>query len=146
MATEIKAIETLYAGYRMRSRLEARYAVLFDTLRLEWTYEPEGYWVNNQGYLPDFFFPKLEMWAEVKPTSEALYPVLPTLKAFIQGMHAPMVFLVGVPDNIGYVMMSPGRTQPKNSTFRFDRLRNKRQVEAAVIAARSARFGKNGKG
>ena len=37
----IKAIETQYKGYRFRSRLEARYAVMFDALGFEWQYEPE---------------------------------------------------------------------------------------------------------
>ena len=39
----LRAIETRYKGYRFRSRLEARYAVLFDSLKIEWEYEPEGY-------------------------------------------------------------------------------------------------------
>ena len=43
MSGTIKAIETRYAGYRFRSRLEARWAVFFDTLGLKWQYEPEGY-------------------------------------------------------------------------------------------------------
>lgn len=52
----IKAIETRYKGYRFRSRLEARYAVFFDRLGLEWEYEPEGYDLGELGwYLPDFF-------------------------------------------------------------------------------------------
>jgi hypothetical protein len=31
----VKAIETTYAGYRMRSRLEARWGIFFDTLGFE---------------------------------------------------------------------------------------------------------------
>jgi hypothetical protein len=38
-----KPIETLYRGYRFRSRLEARWAVFFDRARIPWRYEPEGY-------------------------------------------------------------------------------------------------------
>lgn len=38
----IKPIETRYAGCRFRSRLEARWAVFFDALKIEWEYEPEG--------------------------------------------------------------------------------------------------------
>lgn len=41
--TFIKAIETSYKGYRFRSRLEARWAVFFDALGIEWEYEKEGY-------------------------------------------------------------------------------------------------------
>lgn len=51
----IKAIETLYKGYRFRSRLEARWAVMFDTLGLRWFYEREGYELHGgKWYLPDF--------------------------------------------------------------------------------------------
>ena len=51
----IKAIETQYKGYRFRSRLEARWAVVFDALDLEWVYEPEGYDLGGGvKYLPDF--------------------------------------------------------------------------------------------
>lgn len=63
----IKAIETVYKGYRFRSRLEARYAVMFDALGFEWQYEPEGFDLGEMGcYLPDFFLPKLNVWIEIK--------------------------------------------------------------------------------
>jgi hypothetical protein len=76
----MKAIETEYKGYRFRSRLEARWAVFFDALEAEWTYEPEGYDLGAEGwYLPDFFlrmspewhrrqvYPTAGYWFEVKP-------------------------------------------------------------------------------
>ncbi|CUB58669.1 hypothetical protein BN2127_JRS10_04604 [Bacillus subtilis] len=51
----IKPIETIYKGYRFRSRLEARWAVFFDTLGIKWRYENEGYDLGKLGwYLPDF--------------------------------------------------------------------------------------------
>jgi hypothetical protein len=51
----IKAIETNYKGYRFRSRLEARWAVLFDSCGFAWEYEPEGFELDKLGrYLPDF--------------------------------------------------------------------------------------------
>lgn len=51
----IKPIETLYAGCRFRSRLEARWAVFFDSLHFKWEYEPQGYCVDGScAYLPDF--------------------------------------------------------------------------------------------
>lgn len=66
----IKAIETHYKGYRFRSRLEARWAVFFDDLRLRWEYETEGFDIDGTRYLPDFrvWTPQGEpMWYEVKP-------------------------------------------------------------------------------
>lgn len=73
----MKPIETEYAGYRFRSRLEARWAVFFDTADIEFRYEPEGFvlpwsltpaWSKTKTfrYLPDFYLPGLQMWAEVK--------------------------------------------------------------------------------
>ena len=44
---ELKAIQTEYKGYRFRSRLEARWAVLLDELGVKWEYEPEGYDLGN---------------------------------------------------------------------------------------------------
>jgi hypothetical protein len=63
----IKAIETQYKGYRFRSRLEARWAVFFDALCIEWQYEPEGFDMGGVLYLPDFFIPHLNSWIEIKP-------------------------------------------------------------------------------
>jgi hypothetical protein len=72
----INPIETHYAGCRFRSRLEARYAVFFDTLGIRWEYEREGYQVSDRlslldhdkdwCYLPDFWLPDHELHVEVK--------------------------------------------------------------------------------
>lgn len=68
----LKAIETRYKGYRFRSRLEARWAVFFDAIKIKWEYEVEGYKLPSGWYLPDFWLPKLKggCFAEVKPTTE----------------------------------------------------------------------------
>lgn len=55
----IKAIPTFYKGVYFRSRLEARWAVIFDRLGIDWHYETEGYDIQiDEGitirYLPDF--------------------------------------------------------------------------------------------
>ena len=56
----LNAIETRYDGYKFRSRLEARWAVFFHTLGIEYEYEPEGFELpNGQRYLPDF---KIKCW------------------------------------------------------------------------------------
>lgn len=72
----IKAIETHYKGYRFRSRLEARWAAFFDSLGIEYQYEPQGFeYSPGDGstfrYLPDFFLPASQTWVEVKGTDEA---------------------------------------------------------------------------
>lgn len=87
--SNIKAIETLYNGYRFRSRLEARWAVFFDTLGVEYKYEPEGFDLggcvlldhfgeniieytlgDDHWYLPDFYLPGQQCWIEIKPMAD----------------------------------------------------------------------------
>lgn len=67
----IQAIETVYNGYRFRSRLEARWAVFFDTLGIRYEYEKEGFELPSGRYLPDFWLPGLSVWVEIKPSREA---------------------------------------------------------------------------
>ena len=48
-------LETKYNGYKFRSRLEARWAVFFDVLRVKYEYEPQGFLLpSGKTYLPDF--------------------------------------------------------------------------------------------
>lgn len=68
----IKAIETVYKGYRFRSRLEARWAVFFDALGVPYEYEKEGYDLDGMWYLPDFWLPEQKCWVEIKPDSACL--------------------------------------------------------------------------
>lgn len=55
---------TDYNGIEMRSKLEAKYAELFDSLNIEWAYEAEGYkFSDGTCYLPDFYLPYVgEYW------------------------------------------------------------------------------------
>lgn len=73
--TEIRPIETIYNGYRFRSRLEAKWAVFFDSAGIEYEYEPQGYELpDGRKYLPDFYlinvYPRFSnyrgIWLEVK--------------------------------------------------------------------------------
>mgnify|MGYP003350141165 CR=1 FL=1 len=65
----MQPITTIYKGYRFRSRLEARWAVFFETLGLDWAYEPEGFDLGGTQYLPDFRVTAGEItyWYEIKP-------------------------------------------------------------------------------
>lgn len=68
MTGKIKAIETVYNGYKFRSRLEARWAVFFDSVGVRYEYEPEGYDLHYQGYyLPDFRLRDYKAIIEIKP-------------------------------------------------------------------------------
>lgn len=85
MTTSLKPIETRYKGYRFRSRLEARWAVFFDSLGLPYSYELEGFDLEGVWYLPDFMLPRgfeacpcedsdpdyfSPVWVEIKPASQ----------------------------------------------------------------------------
>lgn len=68
---EISAKPTRYKDTLFRSRLEARWAVFFDALSIEWQCEPEYDNVEFRGfripYKPDFYLPGRDLWIEVKP-------------------------------------------------------------------------------
>jgi hypothetical protein len=65
----MQAIDTFYSDHFFRSRLEARWAVYFDSLKQKWEYEPEGFVLENGvKYLPDFYIPELDTYVEVKPS------------------------------------------------------------------------------
>ena len=63
----IVALPTYYGGVKFKSALEARWAMYFDEISVEWRYEDEGYELPSGRYLPDFWLPVAGMHAEVKP-------------------------------------------------------------------------------
>jgi hypothetical protein len=102
--TKIKAIETRYKGYRFRSRLEARWAVFFDSIDIEWEYEPEGYDLgDNLYYLPDFYFPQIRMYGEVKPDHDIfeLYRAMFLCEELTRITGKACLFLFGQPKHAG---------------------------------------------
>lgn len=63
-----KPIETIWKGCRFRSRLEARWAVFFETLGVRWEYEAQGFELRDgTRYLPDFYLPDQKIYIEIKP-------------------------------------------------------------------------------
>ncbi len=64
--SSVEAIETEYGGTRYRSRLEARWAVLFDADSIAYQYEPDGFKLPSGWYLPDFWVPAWDCFFEVK--------------------------------------------------------------------------------
>jgi hypothetical protein len=65
-----KSMPTYYKGITFRSRLEARWAIIFDELGIAWEYEPEALSLDFCGstidYLPDFYLPKVDCFVEIK--------------------------------------------------------------------------------
>ena len=95
---DIKPIETEYKGYRFRSRLEARWAVFFDALGIKWEYEPEGYeFEDRTKYLPDFYFPSLDYYAEVKGKNNHLQDDIEKAEKFVQSSKKTLVILSQIP-------------------------------------------------
>lgn len=105
----INPIETYFAGHLFRSRLEARWATVFNDLGIRWEYEPQGFRVGEQQrpYLPDFLLPDIGWWVEVKGTSERLDMSLladavhPTKGIGPDGSHTNLLILGPVPDTRG---------------------------------------------
>lgn len=102
----MKAIETRYRGCRFRSRLEARWAVFFDALKIRWEYELEGYVLNDgTWYLPDFWLPTFAggMFVEVKPPGESFDKA----KQFCKDSGKSIWLAEGTPDVRAYIVADP---------------------------------------
>src|SRR3990167_3623627 len=67
--TKGMSIPTVYSNTQFRSRLEAKWAKFFDGMNMPWEYEPKTFKFKAPSvwYLPDFYLPSIEWWAEVKP-------------------------------------------------------------------------------
>lgn len=100
----MRAIQTHYRGCHFRSRLEARWAVFFSALGLEWDYEPEGFELASGRYLPDFHIKFRERcgntsdyWFEVKGDIKATTPH--EWRRMVEfGQHKDLIILDGTPD------------------------------------------------
>lgn len=137
----MQPIETQYKGYRFRSRLEARYAVMFDALDIKWDYELEGFHLpNGQRYLPDFFlhmseryqrrdlYPQSGYWVEIKgcrPTSLELYK---------------MQYLCANTKHHGYILSgSPGDTNPISISLHGERVKTEKEAAAYELICKGVK-------
>jgi hypothetical protein len=67
---DLKAKPTYFNGVAYRSRLEARWALFFTLMHAEFKYEPQHFDVGGgTNYLPDFYFPQLKTYVEIKPVA-----------------------------------------------------------------------------
>jgi hypothetical protein len=119
------ALNTWYRGAHMRSRLEARWAVFFDALGLQWQYEttfvplPDGH-----QYVPDFWLPEWGCFAECKPprgfTGDALFKAA---MCVVNMNCAGILYLEGTPAFQSYVYLP--RTMPLRYSYRvLSKVRN----------------------
>lgn len=146
----IKAIETVYNGYRFRSRLEARWAVFFDTLGIEYQYEPEGFDLGDGlWYLPDFYIPTWDTFVEIKGDRQQLLDrnqCLKWLRLNKSSGKKLIVFVGNIEPDIFTVAYLPRiapsitRTQFTNNTLRRlgykiqdkESIRDWRQINEAI--------------
>ena len=166
----IQPIETVHRGYRFRSRLEARWAVAFDHLGLDWTYEPEGYrFGQDDWYLPDFKLTfagsrRFSVYAEVKGD---IHSFGEWDKLWRFALHHPLLILSQIPEPEPgapvplFTLLTAFRGQLRSVWLHFDgggrfdvltqwfpgeppetglRMPAYSKVEQAFAAARSARF------
>jgi hypothetical protein len=119
----MKAIETVYNGYRFRSRLEARWAVFFDHAGIEYEYEPEGFELDDgTRYLPDFYFPEYDWYAEVKAPRDGAKEDVERASRFIGNPIKVLILLGNIPD------ASESPVYHYNALY-FNQLRNEVVVE-----------------
>lgn len=161
----IPAIQTRYGGCRFRSRLEARWAVFFDSCGVKWEYEKEGYNLSDYseeiggytlgGYLPDFWLPEFQAWVEIKGglPEEHWKLTLPEVQIWnlvaITGARSGWVFF-GLPDiDTPCSVTFPGNPNnphpypdfpSRDSGTVVDLLDSIELSDAHFIAAKSARF------
>ncbi|GAA1840941.1 hypothetical protein GCM10009836_20340 [Pseudonocardia ailaonensis] len=98
----MRAIQTAYAGHRFRSRLEARWAVVFDQLGITWRYEPEGFILSDGStYLPDFVLPSDGWTVEAKGDDSALGRDISRIARYVTDSGRRVLILGDVPDLSG---------------------------------------------
>ena len=88
------AIPTIYEGIEYRSRLEARWAAMFDQIGWKFTYEP----FDTAGYIPDFLIHgPAPLLVEIKPAvTEADYHApIPKVTAGLKGHWDHDILILG---------------------------------------------------
>ena len=140
----IKAIPTKYSGITFRSRLEARWAVFFDALGIEWEYEAEGYEIEygngNVYYLPDFRLKNVQferdntlhdVHVEVKGCDDRL-------RADGNKIYCAIDFAM-TPVSSGLLLLGPVPKPPEFAEMVYHQiLYHRKGVEAALVAFHQA--------
>lgn len=134
----IKPIETDYNGFRFRSRLEARWAIFFDELGIEYTYEQEGYEIaTGAWYLPDFHLDGC--WVEVKHKNDDDPDAVEKMGLLVAGLDEPGAIVYGDPyDHLAVLFLphflTPGYVRQVADFTNLD------PTFKASLKARRARF------
>lgn len=92
----IKAIPQKVDGILFRSRAEARWATFFRLAELHYQYEPEGFQLEGDWYVPDFLLPEVPVYVEVKP-GEPNEREVRVAKALAAAARIPVMIAMGNP-------------------------------------------------
>ena len=132
MTTTLQARPTTYKGIKMRSRLEAGFAMWMDEAGIEWTYEPQCYASEAGQYLPDFQTSNLRMacasrrplFFEVKPfVDQTVIAQLKVNTAIIRASLPDACLALVTPQNRSEVWFYGG-DQPMAATWVLDNVDN----------------------
>lgn len=92
----IQAIPQKVDGILFRSRAEARWATFFRLTELRYQYEPEGFRLDDDWYVPDFLLPAVPVYVEVKPR-EPNEREIRVAKALAAAARVPVMIAMGNP-------------------------------------------------
>lgn len=136
----VRAIETKYDGYHFRSRIEARWAVVFNALGQPYEYEKEGYDLGDFWYLCDFWLPRELAWVEIKgkPPTKIEIARLRLLSQHTE-CRAAYIFYGDIPNPKTWRKTWQAISVIPQSPPLFGSLSDAR-ISAAFTAGRSARF------
>lgn len=107
----VKALDTHYNGYEFRSRLEARWAVFFDTAGIDYHYESEAFDLGDgQQYLPDFFLkrgirflgeerPRQDVWVDIESSAQLIDDERQKVTSFVRQTGKSILLIAGDPGN-----------------------------------------------
>lgn len=101
----LKAKPTIYEGHRYRSRTEARWAHYFNLLEIKYLPDPQSVTIRFDdslfgfptNYIPDFRFPEIKFWAEVKGAVELTPTEKGKIIGLVSGSKEPCLVLQGIP-------------------------------------------------
>lgn len=125
------ARRTRYGGVSMRSRLEASWGEYFDAAGIPWSYEPYYFVFPDAGrhYLPDFYLPRVNRYAEVKPCEPDDLEYL-RCRLLAEWLMEPVFFLIDKPWRATVLALRPalwnGRPFCVVDTTTLDELTGKR--------------------
>jgi len=146
----MKSLQTQYAGYLFRSRLEARWAKYFNLMGIQFNYEPLGVQLESgKKYLPDFFLPSLNIFVECKGILTSNYDIERVYDFGIESKKGVLI-AQGDPDNIDYTIIFPENNKIITKTVSIDFEGNEFREftgdigslsESSLNSAKSDRFG-----